>query len=166
MQDQADAMTTIADFTITRNDGTEQALADYAGKVVLVVNTASSCGFTPQYEGLEELHRRFGDQGLVVLGCPSDQFKQETGDDAAIAEFCQVNYGVSFPLSAKVAVNGKDAHPLFRWLRKEQGGILGDAIKWNFTKFLVGRDGSVLKRYAPTVEPRDIAADVERALAA
>lgn len=159
-------MTTIADFSMTRNDGAEQSLADYAGKVVLVVNTASSCGFTPQYEGLEALHWQYGEQGLVVLGFPSDQFKQETGDDAAIAEFCQVNYGVSFPLSSKVAVNGKDAHPLFRWLRKEQGGILGDAIKWNFTKFLVGRDGAVLKRYAPTVEPKDIAADVERALAA
>ena len=159
-------MTTIADFTMTRNDGTEQSLADHAGKVVLVVNTASSCGFTPQYEGLEELYRQYGDQGFVVLGFPSDQFKQETGDDAAIAEFCQVNYGVTFPLSTKVAVNGKDAHPLFQWLRKERGGILGDAIKWNFTKFLVGRDGAVVKRYAPTVEPKDIAADVERALAA
>lgn len=159
-------MTTIADFTMTRNDGTEQSLADLEGKVVLVVNTASSCGFTPQYEGLEELHRQYGEQGLVVLGFPSDQFKQETGDDDAIAEFCQVNYGVTFPLSTKVAVNGKDAHPLFRWLRKERGGILGDAIKWNFTKFLVGRDGAVVKRYAPTVEPKDIAADVERALAA
>lgn len=166
MREQADAMTTIADFTMTRNDGTEQSLADLAGKVVLVVNTASSCGFTPQYEGLEALHQRYGDQGLVVLGFPSDQFKQETGDDAAIAEFCQVNYGVTFPLSTKVAVNGKDAHPLFRWLRKQQGGILGDAIKWNFTKFLVGRDGSVLSRYAPTVEPKAIAGDVERALAA
>lgn len=159
-------MTTIADFTMTRNDGTEQSLADLEGKVVVVVNTASSCGFTPQYEGLEELYQQYGEQGLVVLGFPSDQFKQETGDDAAIAEFCQVNYGVTFPLSTKVAVNGKDAHPLFRWLRKERGGILGDAIKWNFTKFLIGRDGAVVQRYAPTVEPKDMAADVERALAA
>ncbi|SDH89099.1 glutathione peroxidase [Agrococcus jejuensis] len=159
-------MTTIADFSMTRNDGTEQPLAELEGKVVVVVNTASSCGFTPQYEGLEQLYKQYGEQGLVVLGFPSDQFKQETGDDAAIAEFCQVNYGVTFPLSKKVAVNGKDAHPLFQWLRKEKGGILGDAIKWNFTKFLVGRDGAVVKRYAPTVEPKDMAADVERALAA
>ena len=139
----------------------------YAGKVLLVVNTASRCGFTPQYEGLETLYRHYRDRGLVVLGFPCDQFgHQEPGDAAAIAQFCSVNYGVSFPLSAKIKVNGADADPLWRWLKREKRGVLGiAAIKWNFSKFLVGRDGRVRARYAPTVRPESIEADIRAALA-
>jgi glutathione peroxidase len=158
-------MTTIADFSATAIDGTEQDLSAYEGKAVLVVNTASKCGFTPQYEGLETLYARYRDDGLVVLGFPCDQFRdQEPGDEAEIAEFCQMNYGVSFPLFAKVDVNGEHAHPLYRWLRAEKGGVLGDKIKWNFTKFLVGRDGKPVKRYGSTTKPEKLAPDVEKAL--
>ncbi|HEX2575856.1 MAG TPA: glutathione peroxidase [Aquihabitans sp.] len=158
-------MTTIADFTATAIDGTERSLAEYEGKAVLVVNTASKCGFTPQYEGLEALQERYGDDGLVVLGFPCDQFgHQEPGDEAEIQEFCTLNYGVSFPMFAKVEVNGSGAHPLYQWLKQEQGGPLGSRIKWNFTKFLVGRDGTPVKRYAPTTKPEKIADDIERAL--
>ena len=133
--------------------------------MVLVVNTASQCGFTPQYAGLEELYTRFKDRGLVVLGFPCNQFGgQEPGEGEQIEEFCQVNYGVTFPMFDKVDVNGSDAHPLFAWLRSEKKGVLGTAIKWNFTKFLVGRDGQVLKRYGSTTKPAAIAADVESAL--
>ena len=122
--------------------------------MVLVVNTASECGFTPQYAGLQELHDTYAEQGFTVLGFPCDQFGgQEPGDEDEIAAFCERNFGVTFPMFAKVDVNGDDAHPLFEWLRKEKGGLLGDKIKWNFTKFLVGRDGQVLDRYAPTTEP-------------
>jgi glutathione peroxidase len=158
-------VTTLHDFTATSISGDDTALADYAGKVVLVVNTASKCGFTPQYEGLEALQERYRDQGLVVLGFPCDQFAhQEPGSDAEIAEFCTLTYGVSFPMFAKIEVNGSGAHPLYRWLRAQHGGVLGDRIKWNFTKFLVGRDGQVIKRYPPTTKPEKIAGDVEAAL--
>ncbi|NUS39614.1 MAG: glutathione peroxidase [Lysobacter sp.] len=160
-------MATAYDFTATGIDGTPQALAQYAGKVLLIVNVASECGFTPQYAGLEELWRSYRDRGLVVLGFPCDQFgHQEPGDEARIRDFCTVNFGVDFPMFAKVDVNGDNAHPLWRWLKEEKGGLLGiDAIKWNFTKFLVGREGAVLRRYAPTTDPRAIAADIEAALA-
>ncbi|MGN6781312.1 MAG: glutathione peroxidase [Marmoricola sp.] len=158
-------MTTIADFSARTLGGEELSLSTYAGKVVLVVNTASQCGFTPQYEGLEELHRRYADQGLVVLGFPCNQFGgQEPGDAEQIGAFCEKNYGVSFPMFDKIDVNGDDAHPLYRWLRSEKGGVLGDAIKWNFTKFLVGRDGQVIKRYGSTTKPEKISGDIEAAL--
>lgn len=158
-------MTSIADFTATTLAGKERSLADFSGQVVLVVNTASKCGFTPQYAGLQELFERFGDQGFTVLGFPSNEFAgQEPGSSDDIEEFCQVNYGVSFPMFEKIKVNGKNAHPLYQWLKTEKGGILGDAIKWNFTKFLVGRDGQVIGRYGSNVEPAEIADDIEAAL--
>ena len=158
-------MTTIYDFTATTIDGTDQPLAAYQGKTLLVTNVASKCGFTPQYEGLEQLYERYSDQGLVVLGFPCDQFgHQEPGDEAQIQEFCSLTYGVSFPMFAKVEVNGDGAHPLYQWLRTQKAGVLGGRIKWNFTKFLVGRDGTVLDRFAPTTKPEKIAADIERAL--
>ena len=160
-------MTSLSDFTATTLDGREQQLSDYAGQVVLVVNTASACGFTPQYAGLEQLYTELRDEGFVVLGFPCNQFgAQESGTEAEIAEFCQVNYGVTFPMFAKVDVNGDEAHPLFTWLKSEKTGLLGGKIKWNFTKFLVGRDGRVLDRYAPNTEPKDIADDIRAALAA
>jgi glutathione peroxidase len=159
-------MPTLSDFSATTLDGHEQDLAAYQGKVVLVVNTASQCGLTPQFTGLESLYEKYVDQGLVVLGFPCNQFAgQEPGTAEEIGEFCQRNYGVSFPMFDKIEVNGENTHPLYRWLRTEKGGVLGDAIKWNFTKFLVGRDGQVLKRYAPTTEPEKIAGDIEDALA-
>lgn len=158
-------MTTLHDFTATSIAGDDVDLAAYRGKAVLVVNTASKCGFTPQYEGLEDLHRRYGDDGLVVLGFPCDQFgHQEPGDEAQIADFCQLNYGVSFPMFAKVEVNGDGAHPLYRWLRSEKGGLLGDRIKWNFTKFLVAPDGTVVDRYAPSTKPQKLVGDIEAIL--
>ena len=154
-------MTTLYDFTATSLAGQEQSLADHRGKVVLVVNTASKCGFTGQFAGLEKLHATHADAGLVVLGFPCDQFANQEFDEAEqIAEFCQLNYGVSFPMFGKVDVNGKDAHPMFRWLRRESSGLLGDSIKWNFTKFLVDREGRVVRRYAPAVEPAAIEADL------
>ena len=154
-------MTTLQDFSATTITGKDQALGDYLGKVVLVVNTASKCGFTPQFEGLEKLYDDLAEQGLVVLGFPCDQFAhQEFDDDHETAEFCQLNYGVTFPMFSKIDVNGRDAHPLFTWLRREQGGLLGDAIKWNFTKFLVNREGEVVGRYAPNVPPADIEKDI------
>ena len=156
---------TLSDFTATTLAGAEQALSAYAGKVVLVVNTASKCGFTPQYEGLEKLYEDYVDQGLVVLGFPCNQFMhQEPGDAEEIGAFCEKNYGVQFPMFAKIDVNGDDAHPLYKWLRTEKGGVLGDAIKWNFTKFLIGRDGRVIGRYAPKTVPAKIAGDIEAAL--
>ena len=157
-------MTALTDFTATTITGDQQPLSAYEGKVVLVVNTASQCGFTPQFEGLEKLHQDYGDRGLVVLGFPSDQFNQELGTADEIGEFCQKNYGVSFPMFDKVAVNGDAAHPLFQWLTSEKGGLLGSRIKWNFTKFLVGRDGQVVKRYGSTTKPEKIAADIEKQL--
>lgn len=158
-------MARLYDFSATRLSGAEQMLEDHRGKVVLVVNTASQCGFTPQYAGLEELYVRFAEQGFVVLGFPCDQFgAQEPGTDDEIADFCHVNYGVSFPMFSKIDVNGSGAHPLYDWLKSERKGILGGAIKWNFTKFLVDRDGHVVSRYAPTTEPADIADDIEKLL--
>ena len=153
------------DLSFTTNRGEEVSLADYAGRPVLIVNTASKCGFTPQYEGLQELHEQLKDQGLVVLGFPCDQFAhQEPGDDAAIEEFCQINYGVTFPLSTKVAVNGKDTHPVFEFVKERSKGMLGSAVKWNFTKFLVSPDGQTVIRYAPTTEPADLRPDIEAML--
>jgi glutathione peroxidase len=159
-------MTTLQDFSARANDGTDVDLAAYSGQVVLVVNTASQCGFTPQYQGLQELHQAYADQGFSVLGFPCDQFgHQEPGDDAEIAGFCERSFGVTFPLFSKVEVNGDGAHPLYEWLRSEKGGLLGSTIKWNFTKFLVGRHGEVIGRYSPTTKPEKIAADIEKALA-
>ncbi|MBV8603397.1 MAG: glutathione peroxidase [Pelomonas sp.] len=156
------------DFEATTIAGQPQPLADYRGRVLLVVNTASACGFTPQFGGLEALWQRYGARGLTVVGFPSNEFGgQDPGTNDEIAGFCQLNYGVSFPMMAKIKVNGGDAHPLWQWLKKEKTGILGiGAIKWNFTKFLIGRDGQVLRRYAPTDTPESIAADIEAALAA
>ena len=160
-------MPTLTDFTVRAIDGTDQPLSAYAGKVVLIVNTASQCGFTPQYAGLEQLWRDHRDAGLVVLGFPCNQFGgQEPGTEDEIASFCETSFGVTFPMFAKVDVNGDDAHPLFTWLKEEKGGLLGDRIKWNFTKFLVGRDGQVLERYAPQTSPADLTGDIEAALAA
>jgi glutathione peroxidase len=143
-------------------------LSRYKGQVMLIVNTASACGFTPQFAGLEKLHQTYADKGLAVLGFPCNQFaNQDPGDEAQIANFCQTNYGVSFQMMAKVKVNGSEAHPLYQWLTAQAPGILGSkAVKWNFTKFLVGRDGQVLKRYAPQDAPAKIAQDIEAALAA
>ena len=159
-------MATAYDFSARDIDGHERSLADWRGKVLLVVNVASKCGFTPQYAGLEALWRRYRDRGLVVMGFPCDQFgHQEPGDEAEIKSFCSLNYDVDFPLFAKVDVNGANAHPLWRWLKDEKSGLLGiDAIKWNFSKFLVGRDGRVLARYAPVDKPESLAADIEAAL--
>ena len=159
-------MTSIADFTVTTNRGEPLDLAQKQGKVLLVVNTASKCGFTPQYDGLEELYQKYGDRGFEVLGFPCNQFGgQEPGDADEIAEFCKVNFGVTFPLMEKVEVNGPQASPLFDWLKGEAKGVLGTAaIKWNFTKFLVDRDGKVVKRYGPSDKPAAIAADIETLL--
>ena len=159
---------TAYDFEATTLDGTPLALSEYRGNVLLIVNVASKCGFTPQYTGLEQLWREYGQKGLVVLGFPCDQFgHQEPGDAAEIRNFCALTYDVSFPMFAKVEVNGAAAHPLWRWLKDEKGGLLGlDGIKWNFTKFLIGRDGKVIKRYAPTDKPGSLAADIEAALGA
>ena len=153
------------ELSFVNNRGESVNLADFSGKPVLVVNTASKCGLTPQYEGLQALHERFADRGLVVLGFPCDQFAhQEPGDDAEIEQFCSLNYGVTFPLSKKVDVNGSNTHPVFKFLKSKTGGLFGSAIKWNFTKFLIQPDGKTIKRYAPTVVPADIAADIEAAL--
>jgi glutathione peroxidase len=158
-------MTSLHDFSATSIDGREIDLSTYDGSVVLVVNTASKCGFTPQYAGLQQLHEKFADQGFAVLGFPCDQFgNQEPGDETEIAAFCERNYGVTFPMFAKIEVNGDDAHPLYKWLKDEHGGLLGGAIKWNFTKFLVGRDGEVIERYAPTTKPEKLVGDIEKAL--
>ncbi len=160
-------MTTAYDFSATDLDGRPQPLSQYQGKVLLIVNVASKCGFTPQYAGLEKLWRDYRDRGLVVMGFPCDQFgHQEPGDAAEIKNFCSLTYDVDFPMFAKIEVNGAGTHPLWQWLKDEKGGLLGiDAIKWNFTKFLVGRDGRVRKRYAPTDKPESMARDIEAALA-
>ncbi|GAB3516740.1 glutathione peroxidase [Pseudoxanthomonas daejeonensis] len=163
-------MTRFHDFSAIDIDGHERALSEFAGQVLLVVNVASRCGFTPQYAGLERLWRERGERGLSVLGFPCDQFgRQEPGDEAQIRDFCALNYGVTFPMFAKVEVNGPGSHPLWQWLRREKRGFLGflgdGAIKWNFTKFLVGRDGRVLARYAPNQKPESLASDIDRALA-
>ena len=158
----------IRDTEVTLLDGTTKRFGDLAPGAALIVNVASKCGFTPQYAGLEKLWRDYGDKGFVVLGFPSDQFgHQEPGNAEEIRNFCSLTYDVSFPMFAKIDVNGSNAHPLWTWLKDEKGGLLGfDGIKWNFTKFLVGRDGRVLKRYAPTDKPESIARDIEAALAA
>ena len=158
----------LQDFKALDITGRPLRLADQAGKVLLIVNTASRCGFTPQFAGLEQLWLTYRDRGLVVMGFPSNQFGgQDPGDNDQIASFCQLNYGVSFPMMAKVEVNGDGAHPLFQWLKTEAPGLLGSTgIKWNFTKFLVGRDGQVIRRYAPTDTPSQLARDIEAALAA
>ncbi len=154
------------DFSATAIDGQTVPLDRYRGQVLLIVNTASACGFTPQFGGLEQLHQTYGPRGLVVLGFPCNQFgSQDPGSNAEIAGFCQRNYGVSFPMMAKIEVNGAEAHPLYRWLTAEAPGLLGSkAIKWNFTKFLVGRDGRVIRRYAPQDAPQKLAGDIEAAL--
>jgi glutathione peroxidase len=153
-------------IALTTIDGAPGKLGDYTGKALLVVNVASKCGFTPQYEGLEALQRRFGPRGFAVLGFPCDQFgHQEPGDEAEIKNFCTLKYDVSFPMFAKVEVNGANAHPLFEALKRAAPGLLGtQAIKWNFTKFLVGRDGQTIRRYAPTDAPASLAGDIEAAL--
>ncbi len=161
-------MTTAFDFDALAIDGHPLALKEFEGKALLVVNTASACGFTPQFAGLEALHQQFGSKGLVVLGFPCNQFgSQDKGGNDEIANFCQKNYGVSFTMMSKVDVNGSGAHPLYQWLTKEAPGILGtQSIKWNFTKFLIGPDGVVRKRYAPTDKPADLARDIEAVLPA
>jgi glutathione peroxidase len=158
----------IYDFEALSIDGKPAQLATQRGKVMLVVNTASACGFTPQFAGLESLWERYRDRGFVVIGFPSNEFGgQDPGSDGEIASFCQLNYGVSFPMMSKVKVNGAQAHPLWQWLTREAPGVLGSkSVKWNFTKFLIGRDGKVLKRYAPTDKPESIQGDIEAALAA
>ena len=161
-------MTSFYDFSATSIDGHTHTLADYRGHVVLVVNTASACGFTPQLEGLQQLHQRYADQGLVILGFPCNQFgQQDKGSNAEIASFCQRHYGVTFPMMSKVDVNGAHAHPLFTWLKAQAPGILGtEMIKWNFTKFLLGRDGRVLQRFAPRDTPQSLSTAIEAALQA
>lgn len=160
--------TTVYDFKAVSIEGQPADLSTQRGKVLLIVNTASRCGFTPQFAGLEKLWQAYRDRGLVVVGFPSNEFgAQDPGSNEEIASFCSLNYGVSFPMMAKVKVNGADAHPLWQWLRKQAPGLLGsESIKWNFTKFLVGRDGRVIQRYAPSDAPESIATDIEAALAA
>ncbi len=160
-------MNPLYDIDLRTIDGEHEKLGAFAGKVMLVVNVASQCGFTPQYEGLEALHRRYRERGLAVLGFPCDQFgHQEPGDEAAIRNFCDDKYDVTFPLFAKTQVNGDNAHPLFRALKRRAKGLLGtSAIKWNFTKFLIDRRGEVMRRYAPIVRPAALAREIERLLA-
>ncbi len=159
-------MANIYEYTARSITGEERALADFKGQAVLIVNTASKCGFTPQFTGLEALYEKYKDQGFAVLGFPCNQFlNQDPGDEQQIASFCSMDYGVTFPMFAKIEVNGPGAHPLFQHLTSEAPGLLGSkAIKWNFTKFLVGRDGKIIDRYAPTTKPEDIAKDIEKAL--
>lgn len=161
-------MSSAYDFEALSITGKKVALSQYKGQPMLIVNTASACGFTPQFAGLEALHKKYGKKGLVVLGFPCNQFgSQDAGSNKEIAEFCQLNYGVSFPMMAKIDVNGANAHPLYHWLSGEAPGLLGSkSIKWNFTKFLIAKDGHVLKRYAPTDEPASLSQDIEAAMAA
>jgi len=162
----ADSPQTLFDLSFTDNHGNDVELSQYAGRPVLVVNTASKCGFTPQYDGLQELYERFKDEGLVVIGFPCDQFaNQEPGGDDEIEEFCRVNHGVTFPLSTKVDVNGDDTAPVFAFLKERAGGLLGSRIKWNFTKFLVAPDGTTVTRYAPSTKPEAIVEDIEKVVA-
>lgn len=159
-------MASIYDFSARDIDGKERSLAEFRGKALLVVNVASKCGFTPQYEGLEALHKEWHAKGFEVLGFPCDQFgHQEPGDEAEIRNFCSLNYGVTFPMFAKIDVNGDDAHPIYRWLKSEKKGLLGtEGIKWNFTKFLIDREGNVVARYAPTDTPAKIGKDLPAVL--
>ena len=158
---------TVYGFTCATNDGKKKSLEDYRGKVLLVVNTASKCGFTPQFAGLEEMYEKYRDQGLEILGFPCNQFgQQDPGSNEEIVEFCQLNYGVSFPMFGKIDVNGSGADPLFKYLKKEAPGVLGtEKIKWNFTKFLIDSEGNVVRRYAPKDTPKAIARDIEELLA-
>ena len=159
-------MTTIYDFTAQDLLGNTVDFAQFRGKVLLIVNTASECGFTPQFAGLQALHERYHAEGLVVIGFPCNQFgKQEPNDGSAIGEFCQRNYGVEFLMMQKIDVNGEHAHPIYTWLKDQQGGLLTDGIKWNFTKFLIARDGKVIDRYAPMTKPESLTADIKTALA-
>jgi glutathione peroxidase len=159
-------MSTVHEFEARSLEGKPVSLRDYDGKVMLIVNTASKCGFTPQYEGLEAIYKRYRDRGLVILGFPCNQFgEQEPGSADEIGAFCQKNYGVSFPMFEKIDVNGDNAHPLYRWLKKSAPGLLGsERIKWNFTKFLLDRKGAVVERYAPVTKPEDLAQDIEKLL--
>ena len=160
-------MATIYDFKAVTSKGVELDFAQFRGKVLLIVNTASKCGFTPQFQGLEELNQRYKERGLVVIGFPCNQFAhQDPGTDSEIEGFCQLNYGVTFQIMKKIDVNGDGAHPIFKYLKNEAKGILGNAIKWNFTKFLISRDGATIKRYAPTTAPEKLTADIEALLAA
>lgn len=160
-------MATIYDFKAVTSKGAELDFAQFRGKVLLIVNTASKCGFTPQFQGLEELNQRYKERGLVVIGFPCNQFAhQDPGTDSEIEGFCQLNYGVTFQIMKKIDVNGDGAHPIFKYLKNEAKGILGNAIKWNFTKFLISRDGATIKRYAPTTAPEKLTADIEALLAA
>ncbi len=153
------------DFSVKLNNGKEKKLSAYKGKVLLIVNTASKCGFTPQYKGLQELYAKYNERGFELLAFPCDQFgHQEPGSDEEIKSFCEMNYGVEFPLFSKIDVNGDDEHPLYTFLKSEKGGLLGDSIKWNFTKFLVDKRGKVIERYAPTTPPERIATDIEKLL--
>ncbi len=160
-------MPTLYDFHVTAADNTQVALGNWRGQVILVVNTASKCGFTPQYHGLESLYQHYGEKGLVILGFPCNQFgKQEPGSAEEISAFCQTNYGITFPILAKIDVNGRTADPLYKFLKSEAPGVLGSkTIKWNFTKFLIRRDGTVFKRYAPRTPPEEMIADIEQLLA-
>ena len=159
-------MTAIHDFSARLLNGDEVSLSRWQGKVLLIVNTASACGFTPQYAGLEDLYEQYGDEGLVVLGFPCNQFgQQEPGGAKEISDFCARNYRITFPMFEKIEVNGPDAHPLFAWLKSEKSGILGtESIKWNFTKFLVDRDGTVVARFAPNAKPEDLAEPIRKLL--
>lgn len=158
-------MTSIYDFTAQDLLGNTIDFAGFTNKVLLIVNTASECGFTPQFAGLQALHERYSDQGLVVIGFPCNQFgKQEPNDGVAIGEFCQKNYGVEFLMMQKIDVNGEHTHPIYTWLKQQHSGLLTDGIKWNFTKFLIGRDGKVIDRYAPMTKPESLVADIETAL--
>ncbi len=158
-------MATVYDYKLSTLQGKELDFSAFKGKVVLVVNTASKCGFTPQYEGLQKLYDQFNDKGLVIVGAPCNQFaNQEPGDADTIEGSCLVNYGVSFPITEKLEVNGKNTHPLFAYLKEAAPGALGQRVKWNFTKFLVGKDGKTVKRYAPTTKPESMTKDIEAAL--
>ena len=158
-------MTTIYEFSLPSATGEEVPLSDYEGKVLLIVNTASKCGFTPQYEGLQALYDVYHDRGLEIFALPCNQFgRQEPGTNEEIQEFCQLNYGLTFPVMGKIDVNGRNAHPLYTFLKSQAGGLLTDAIKWNFTKFLVDREGNVVKRFAPDYKPSSLAEDVEKLL--
>ena len=158
-------MAKIYDFKAQNNKGVEVDFADFKGKVLLIVNTASKCGFTPQYDGLEDLWKKYKDQGLVVIGFPCDQFAhQEPGTDAEIAEFCRLNHGVTFPLMSKIEVNGEGAHPIYKYLKSQTSGLLGRSIKWNFTKFLISRKGNIIERFSPMTTPASLEAKIQSLL--
>ena len=155
----------IYDFTVEAPGNKKVSLSEYRGKVILIVNTATKCGLAPQFDGLEALHQKYSEQGLVVLGFPCNQFaNQEPVSDEEMSSVCKLNFGVTFPLFSKIDVNGPEESPLYTYLKSEKGGLLGSAIKWNFTKFLIGRDGNVVERYAPTTEPKSLIADIEKLL--